>query len=853
MIITNSAFFPIAAVVLFLLNAWLVWLILRKRFPDQASVACETVLRNMDEGIVLLDANDKLLVVNEAAKSFLGIKKRKVTGHYAALSDAAVEKLLSAVLSRQTSAPVEISTRSGSKIFRIKTLEVKDQPGKRLVIISDITGETAEYKELIAAGQEYRDKSEMFRLLADNMPELLWAKDKDNKYIFANKALCETLLHANDTNEPIGKTDLFFAERENQRNSHTPDWHTFGRNKHENDELVISTMKPNHVYEYGNVNGKFLFLDVWKTPIIDQNGNVTGVVGSARDITAQKKSVSEIYRRDRLLDAVSQATALLVQGENLDESINGALQIIGIASEVNRVYIFRNGFDPAYQLPVMSLCYEWHDGTLTPMIDDPRLQGIPYEVACPACFEKLSQGKIIVGNVRDFNEPDKIILWEQGIKSILITPVFIDKDFWGFIGFDDCRIERSWTSTEERLLAAAANTFGAAYLRQKNQDELVAAKEKAEESERLKSAFLANMSHEIRTPMNGILGFAGLLKEPRLTGEEQQEYISIIEKSGVRMLNIINDIISISKVESGQMKISYSETNINSQIEYIHTFFKPEALQKGLQLSFKNMLPENEAVILTDKEKIYAILTNLINNALKFTQEGAIEFGYVLKEMSDLQMLEYFVKDTGPGIREGQQDFIFERFRQGNEMLNRNYEGAGLGLSISKAYVEMLGGKIWVDSVEGQGSVFYFTIPYRQKAPIKNISEVRVDDLPVTPVNKLKILIAEDDEISEKLMVNALKKFSREILNVKTGIEAVETCRIHQDIDLIMMDIKMPGMDGYEATRQIRQFNPDVVIVAQTAFALSGDREKAVEAGCNEHLSKPIDHTRLQSILKKYF
>jgi hypothetical protein len=238
-------------------------------------------------------------------------------------------------------------------------------------------------------------------------------------------------------------------------------------------------------------------------------------------------------------------------------------------------------------------------------------------------------------------------------------------------------------------------------------EELRISKSNAEESDRLKTAFLTNMSHEIRTPMNGILGFAGLLKEPNLSGEEQKKFIGIIEKSGVRMLNIINDIIDISKIESGIMEVSISETNINEQTEYIYTFFKPEVEYKGLMLSIKNTLYAEEAIIKTDKEKLYAILTNLVKNAIKFTDKGSIELGYEKRG----RYIEFFVKDSGTGILPEKTELIFERFRQGSESLYRNYEGAGLGLSISKAYVEMLGGKIWVESVVGKGSVFYFAIP----------------------------------------------------------------------------------------------------------------------------------------------
>ncbi len=384
--------------------------------------------------------------------------------------------------------------------------------------------------------------------------------------------------------------------------------------------------------------------------------------------------------------------------------------------------------------------------------------------------------------------------------------------------------------------------------------ELIAAKNKAEESDRLKSAFLANMSHEIRTPMNGILGFAGLLHEPHLSGEDQQEYIGIIEKSGIRMLNIINDIISISKVESGQMEVSIKATNINEQIKFIYAFFKPETELKGIRLNVSYSLSSKESVIKTDKEKVYAILTNLVKNAIKFTSKGIIELGYTLKSESDSAELQFYVKDTGVGIKPEQQQFIFERFRQGNESLNRSYEGAGLGLTISRAYAGILGGKIWVESEAEKGSTFYFTIPYNPETPKKKVApDEKPDDADDHLVNNLKILIAEDDETNQKLISTIIKSFGREVLLVKTGTDAISACRNNPDIDLILMDIKMPGMDGYEAVRQIRQFNSDVLIIAQTAFALQGDREKALAAGCSDYLAKPFNKSTLTALIRKHF
>ncbi|MEA4935645.1 MAG: response regulator [Paludibacter sp.] len=388
-------------------------------------------------------------------------------------------------------------------------------------------------------------------------------------------------------------------------------------------------------------------------------------------------------------------------------------------------------------------------------------------------------------------------------------------------------------------------------------EDLMKAKEKAEESDKLKTAFLANMSHEIRTPMNGILGFAELLKEPGLTVEDQQKYIRIIERSGVRMLNIINNIVDISKIEAGLMDVKIQESDINEQIDYIYTFFKPEVEAKGIQLMHKEALSKNNAVILTDREKLFAILTNLVKNAIKYSEKGCIEFGYVASAGTgdEPETLTFYVKDTGIGIRKDKIDIIFDRFRQVSEGSNRNYEGVGLGLSITKAYVEMLGGKIWVESEEGLGSCFYFTLPYRTSSGevVEKQNKKIFSDKKKGKIANLKILIAEDDETAEWLLSTTLKSLSSSILAAKNGAEAVELCRNHPDIDLIMMDIRLPGMDGYEATRIIRTFNKKVIIFAQTAYGLSCDRNNSIGAGCNEHISKPINKNDLQKLIYKYF
>ena len=380
--------------------------------------------------------------------------------------------------------------------------------------------------------------------------------------------------------------------------------------------------------------------------------------------------------------------------------------------------------------------------------------------------------------------------------------------------------------------------------------ELIIAKEHAEESDRLKSAFLANMSHEIRTPMNGVLGFAELLKEPKLSDEEQKKYISVIQRSGNRLLSIINDIVDISKIEAKQMVTTLSEVNVNENIQETYNFFKEQTNQKGIHFSCKSPLPSKQSIIKTDNEKLHAILTNLVNNAIKFTNSGSIEFGYIKGDV----FLEFYVKDTGIGISEANKDIIFERFRQGGKISSKTNEGTGLGLSISKAFVEMLGGKIWVESEEGQGSAFYFTIPYITEKQVENNNQnIHPIEEESGQIKNLKILIAEDDETSDFLITSILNKNSHKLLHATTGNETIEVCRNHPNLDLVLMDIRMADMSGLETTRRIRQFNMNVIIIAQTADALTDDREKAISAGCNDYISKPIDKEKLKALIQKYF
>jgi PAS domain S-box-containing protein len=643
-----------------------------------------------------------------------------------------------------------------------------------------------------------RNSEAHIRTLLQTIPDLIWLKDKDGVYLSCNK-MFERFFGAKEE-DIIGKTDYDFVDRE------------LADSFLENDQKAIAAGKPTSNEEWISYadDGQDVFLETIKTPMFDSKGTLIGVLGIGRDLTERKQAVQELTHQKYFFEQMfmqSSVSTQILDHEGWCERINPKLsELFGVNPRdlEGKVYnIFKD--DAIIQ------------GGIIPFLENAFIKGksTDWEIFFDIGLAAESQ-HIQVKNKKK--------VWYKN---------------WAYPIFDK----------EGKLINVIIQHNDITKIKHAEQ-ELIASKEKAEESDRLKTAFLTNMSHEIRTPLNSIMGFAELLEEPDLSGEEQQNYISIIEKSGARMLNIINDIIDISKIESGQMEVLNEECNINEQIENIYSNFKQEVEKRGMQLFIKISLPVTASVIQTDGEKLYAILTNLVKNSIKYSDQGTIEIGYNLKN----NYLEFFVKDSGIGIPKERQEAVFHRFVQADIADKRAYQGAGLGLSISKSYVEMLGGKIWVESEEGKGSSFYFTIPYHNELLNKVKVEEVITPKPVDhPIKKLKILIAEDDESSELLLTNIVKQYCREHLHAKTGYEAIEACRQNPDIDLVLMDIQLPEMNGYFATREIRKFNKTVIIIAQTAYALKDDREKALEAGCDDYISKPISQALLKELVNKHF
>jgi len=1072
-------------------------------------------------------------------------------------------------------------------------------------------------EELIESHRQYKSLYQMIRLMCDNVPDMIWAKDLEKRFTFVNKAICENLLLSPDTNEPINKNVLYFVERARKSHPENPGWHTFGENCGDSDNSVMESMKAQRFDEYGNVMGKFLFLDVYKAPFLDENGNMIGTVGCARDITHQKWLGSENERvEEQLRDKSARIDALIrsipdlmfIMDENgtfvdffadkneklllppdqvigssvfdifpeeearnhlnyfreclqtgLNQSFNyeieqhqfttyfearvakmdekhvlsivrditvkrqleielsylsqlqrlmmnlatrfinipfhqtdrelyRALDEIGRFLKVDRVYIY----DFNNETHTMDGTHEWCAEGISPEIES--ISSVPYSLLPDWVNEHKNGKSIYIKSVKnlDTSNPLRKILEPQMVQSMISIPLIHLNNCLGSVGFDSVKTEREWNETELSLLKLFAQLltnvkvksniektltqseekfrnlaelspfaimiyqddywvytnkegeeiseysaeemyklhywdfvapeyvslikergktrlegkevptgyefkiitksgrekwvyltgslidymgkpaglisvnditdrkkaaielkksesryrqlveeindvlfeldmegvvkymspvveeitgYPADFYTHKHFSELIVnedvhqlekafadlhigkdytseyriltknnstcwvrssskaivedgriigfrglaqnitnqkmselelrvALEKAQESDRLKTAFMNNISHEVRTPLNGILGFSRLLIEPETNEDLKKEYLNRLESSSNRLINTITDYIDISLIASGNIATYYESINIKNLFTNLYDFYQHECQLKNLRFVLSSPAQQTDAYVFTDPDLLNKILTQLIANAIKFTDSGSIIIGYTLQDHQP----EFFVKDTGIGISDDFRESVFDPFRQEETAISRQYEGNGLGLSIAKGLVELLGGKIWFESTKGKGSEFYFSIPMRQgeKPDIHFIEKTSNINNAYKPV----ILVAEDDITNFVYIKSTLSHLKpREIIHVVNGQEAVDICRSRTDLNLVIMDIKMPVLDGLEATRQIRTFNKTLPIVAMTAYALNNDKIRCLEAGCNGFITKPFQKEQIILVL----
>lgn len=711
-----------------------------------------------------------------------------------------------------TNTPIEVMVlcRDGSK----KTCESVSIPViynnrlSALILIKDISERKADEILIRESEKKYKEMYQMLRLMCDNVPDMIWAKDLNDKYIFANKALSNDLLNALDTDEPVGKTDTFFSERQKAQHPENPDWHTFGKlSKDESDENNDVNRKQRFNIS-GNVQGKLLNLEINKAPFTDSEGRVIGSVGSGRDVTHETwlqtenmKMVDEVtYQKSRLNAVVNVLPDLLfivnLEGRFLDFFANQPEKLFVAPGNIKNAQLsdIFSQEETIRQLTIYRQC-----------IEEKRVTAFEYQIQTEegtqyyeARIAPLSSDSILA-IVRDISEKKRI---ELKLKE--------------------------------------------------NNTALVEAKNKAEESDRLKSAFLANMSHEIRTPMNSIIGFANLLRESGIDEEKKEQYTGIIIKRSGDLLRLINDLLDVSSIESGITTIYNSETDLNQLLDKIYSgiISKPLfGISDELKLICEKAMPGRPMLCLTDGLKLQQIFTHLLDNALKFTQKGIVKFGY--KEPSDGKLICY-VSDTGVGISPEYHSVIFERFRQADIHNAKLHSGTGLGLAISKGYTEMMGGKIWVESNPGEGSTFYFEIPFVK--PTKNDPHYNnlPEQLKTYDWSSKNIILVEDDEQNVKYLRTILNRTGANIYVCANSITLREILGTIDSIHLILMDIQLPGENGWQLTRYIKALNPAIPVIAQTAYGMESDRRRSMESGCDDFIAKPIMPLDLLNLIAKF-
>jgi PAS domain S-box-containing protein len=932
---------------------------------------------NLQSGVYIFNETGTFEYVNPVAVDITGYSKEELLGmNFFDLVHPSFRKTVknrgfARIRGKRVPAIYEfkIITKAGKERWVEVSNSMTVFKGRPVIIgtAQDITARKEAEEGLKESEKRHRNLYSLFKKMSDNVQDMIWMKDLDRKYLFVNKALAGNLLLTRDTIEPLGKTDLFFARRERRAHPNVPDWHTFGEEGAETDKTVLESRRPLRYEEHCRVRGKPVYLDVIKVPFVDKDGEIIGIIGSARDITRDK--LQELERRR--MEQVQQVEYNISNAVNLTKDLDELF--VAIRRELGRILDTTNFFIALYDAvkDTITLPYMVDDRdefslfpggkTLTKyllrqntalLLHEPDIHalemkgeieivgtpakvwlGVPLQVRGELigalviqnyhdekslterdlgimqfvsnqvglsidrkkAWESLRENEMLLRQIIDLvphmiyakDEDGVFLLANKATSDAFGRPVSeIENHFIGNIvpGDGDLKalteedagvISRQQTSVRPdvsfRYPDDTTHVFQTIKIpfhvrghekramlgviiditqRKTTEMALKTAKNKAEEADKLKTAFLANMSHEIRTPMNAIVGFAELLTEPDITEENKKEYIRLINENCRNLLNLIQDIIDVSRIEAEQIRIVRSECRVDRILAELASHFRGEIAKAGRsRLEIRVDTPGGEAdlSIISDPHRLRQIFMNLVGNAIKFTGKGSIVMGYRLEP----EEVVFHVSDTGIGIPKDMQEMIFERFRQVDESATRAYSGAGLGLTITKKLVEILGGRIWVRSQVGEGSTFFFTLP--KIFPAQDALEtVELSKLSLFDWKDKTVLVAEDEESNYELVKAILEHTGARVLWAKNGREAVDACLGHPEISVVIMDIRMPVMNGYEAAAMIRKRNRTLPMISLTAFAMAEDRMKSTEAGFNQYITKPFKASELLSALVKY-
>lgn len=615
----------------------------------------------------------------------------------------------------------------------------------------------------------------------------------------------------------------------------------------ENDTGNSVTLRKRYIHK----NGSDVWVKVNATIVRDKGGNPTLWLGIVQNISDELRFQEELEEHKGYLYCAAKVAEILLTEQDFDTAINNSFSLMGSISYADRIYLFENDYNEQTDEWFMTQTFEWVRGGITKQINNTVLQRLNYSDSNPRWRDIMLKKGFINELVKDLPADERAVLEPQEIRAILAVPIYLQNEWWGFIGFDNCTSEKKYSTAEESMLQSAAIAIGGAIQREKTNRQLYEAKTKAEEMNRLKSIFLANMSHELRTPLIGILGFAEILSE-EVEDPYFKKLTDSIYKAGQRLSNSLSLILDLSRIEADKLTLNLEDVDLIDVVLESTSYFDQEIVKKGLFLNIDT--PDEIPLLKSDKRMLLTIMDNLLSNAIKFTHEGGIDVIVKTEKKGLSSVINLIVRDSGIGISQDFMDVIFDEFRQVSEGLDRAFEGVGLGLTIIKKFTEKLGGSLSLNSMVGLGSTFTISFPVVARRTAVSSDDIGEHPLIVQTDTQLRRILLVDDDVPTHTLV---KIFSKNIANVDFAFNGEEAIRIglRRKIDLVLLDINLgsspSGISVLKRMKQMKEFE-GVPILAFTAYTATSDKNKFFQEGFDGFISKPLIKSDFQRSIKKF-